>query len=129
VNFPVTLVLSRQVVTHWNAGATLTPSARNALGAKATTFDRNLGASLIWLAQPSFNVLLEWLWLGEELVSGEGETARETTHVLSPGVRAAFDLVSGLQIVPGVAYTIALDADQEDSLFLYLSFEHPFKRQ
>jgi hypothetical protein len=41
----------------------------------------------------------------------------------------AFDLANDLQIVPGVAYTIGLSPDdQEDALFLYLSFEHPFKR-
>jgi hypothetical protein len=35
-----------------------------------------------------------------------------------------------LQIVPGIAYTIGLSpAELNDAFFLYLSLEHPFKRQ
>jgi hypothetical protein len=45
-------------------------------------------------------------------------------------VRWAFNFESGLQIVPGVAYTIGLDDGAgPDAVFLYLSFEHPFRRQ
>jgi hypothetical protein len=128
-NLPVTLVLNNWLVTHWNAGGTITPSARNALGERATTAGFNLGGSLVWLAAPSFNFLLEALWEGSEAVIGSGQTAREEGWVLSPGFRAAFDLPSGLQIVPGLAYTFGLGPDvNEDALFLYLSFEHPFQR-
>ena len=129
-NFPLTLVLSNEIVTHWNAGATVVPSAHNAFGAEATTFSHNLGASLVWLVRPSLNLLVEALWLSEESVVGDGSTTREETTVLSPGIRMAFDLAGDLQIVPGIAYTIGLSPDaSEDALFLYLSFEHPFKRQ
>jgi hypothetical protein len=129
-NLPVTLVLGASLATHWNAGTTVTPSARNVLGARATTTNFNLGASAIWMLQPSLNLLVEALWLSEESVVGEGSTRREETAVLSPGIRAAFDVSGGLQIVPGIAYTIGLTPDEnEDALFFYLSFEHPFKRQ
>ena len=129
-NLPVTLVLNSQWVTHWNAGAALTPSARNRSGARATTADFNLGASVIWLLQPSLNLLVEALWLSEQSVEGAGLTAREDRLLISPGVRVAFNLSGGLQIVPGAAYTIAVaPKDAEDALLLYLSFEHPFKRQ
>lgn len=129
-NLPVTLVLSNDLVTHWNAGATLTPSAHNALGEQATTNSFNAGASLIWLLRPSLNLLVETLWLSEASVEGEGQTAREESGFLNPGIRLAFNLAGGLQIVPGIAYTIGLTPDAaEDALFLYLSFEHPFKRQ
>jgi outer membrane putative beta-barrel porin/alpha-amylase len=130
VDLPLTLVLSNEIVTHWNAGATVVPSARNGFGAEATTFSRNLGASLVWLVRPSLNLLVEGLWLNEESVVGDGSTIQEETTVLSPGIRVAFDLAGDLQIVPGIAYTIGLSPDaSEDALFLYLSFEHPFKRQ
>ena len=130
LNLPVTLVLSDEIVTHWNGGATLTPSARNALGEKATTHRFNLGASLVWLVRPSFNFLLETVWENTEAVVASGRVAGETGWVVSPGVRWAFNLARDLQIVPGVAYTIGLgDGPDEDALFLYLSFEHPFKRQ
>jgi hypothetical protein len=129
-NLPLTLVLGSRWVTHWNAGVTLTPSAGNGFGAHATTAGFNLGASAIWLLRPSINLLLETLWLSEEAVVAEGRTLREETAVLSPGIRAAFDVAGGLQIVPGIAYTIYLSPDEaEDEGFLYLSFEHPFKRQ
>ena len=129
-NLPVTLVLSPKWATHWNAGATVTPSARSALGAKATTTDFNLGASLIWLLRPSLNLLVETVWLSEQLVEGEGQATREESGFISPGIRVAFNFAGGLQIVPGVAYTIGVAPEgAEDSLFLYLSFEHPFKGQ
>jgi hypothetical protein len=129
-NLPVTHVLSPQWTTHWNAGATVTPSARNALGAHATTTDFNLGASVIWLLRPSLNLLVETLWLSEQSVEGEGQAAREERGFISPGIRVAFNFAGGLQIVPGVAYTIAVAPERaEDAVFLYLSFEHPFKGQ
>lgn len=129
-DLPVTHVLTPRIVTHWNAGATVSPTANNPLGAKATTTSVNLGASVIWLLRPSFNLMLETLWLRNESVVGDGQTAREEFLFLNPGVRWAFNLAGDLQIVPGVAYTIGLSPESsEDALFLYLSFEHPFKRQ
>jgi hypothetical protein len=127
-NLPVTFVLMPRIVTHWNVGATVSPTANNPLGAKATTASVNLGASVIWLLRPSFNLMVETLWLRTESVVGEGQTVGEEFLLLNPGIRWAFDLKGDLQIVPGVAYTIGLGPDDDDALFLYLSFEHPFKR-
>lgn len=127
-NLPVTYVLTPRFVTHWNAGGAVSPTATNTLGAEATTTSVHLGASVIWLLQPSFNLMVETLWLRAESVVGKGQTAGEEFLFLNPGVRWAFD-AGDLQIVPGVAYTIDLSPDSsEDALFLYLSFEHPFKR-
>ena len=129
-NLPVTLVLAPRWVSHWNAGATVTPSAHNGQGEKATTADFNLGASLIWLLRPSFNLLVETIWLSEQFVEGEAQAARQEIAFVSPGFRMAFNFAGGLQIVPGVAYSIGVaPKGAEDLLFLYLSFEHPFKRQ
>jgi Putative MetA-pathway of phenol degradation len=130
VNLPLTLVLSPRLTTHWNAGGVVSPSAHNTLGAKATTTSANLGASAIWLLRPTFNVLVETVWLSTESVVAEGETDREEFFFLNPGFRWAFNLSGDLQIVPGVAYTIGLSPETaDDALFLYLSLEHPFKRQ
>jgi hypothetical protein len=129
-NLPLTVNPSRYFVTHWNAGATLTPSARNPLGEKATTHGFHAGASVIWLWRPSLNFLVETVWEESRSVIGNGRVLRETGWVLNPGFRAAFNAARDLQIVPGIAYTIGLnDGADEDALFLYLSFEHPFKRQ
>lgn len=60
---------------------------------------------------------------------GTGQTARDESLLLNPGIRGAFNLANDLQIVPGVAYTFDLGSGPgEDALFVYLSFEHPFKR-
>jgi Putative MetA-pathway of phenol degradation len=129
-NLPITVVLNRRWVTHWNAGATVTPSARNRLSARATTTNFNLGASVIWLRRPSLNLLVEALWLSEQSVEGEGLAAQADRLVISPGIRVALDLAGGLQIVPGAAYCITVAPKAaENAAFLYLSFEHPFKRQ
>jgi hypothetical protein len=129
-NFPVSFVVGPELVTHWNAGVTVTPSARNPLGQSATTTNLNLGASAVWLLRPSFNLLVEALWLNTRAVVGNGQTAGERAGYLSPGMRMAFDLAGDLQIVPGLAYTFGLGPDaNEDAVFLYLSFEHPFSRQ
>src|SRR6478672_4005713 len=126
MNLPVTWVLSSSLVTHWNAGATLVPSAKDQVGA-ATTFSQNLGASLVWLIWPGFNALIESVWLNQEELSGDGTAGRDELVLLSPGVRAAFN-IGRLQVVPGFAYTINWSGG-ENSAFLYLSFEHPFKHQ
>ncbi len=110
-NLPVSYTLGSSVATHWNAGVTLVSESAPIW---------NLGASAIWLFRPTFNFMVEAIWLTR---SGE-ETA-----LLNPGVRWAHNFASGLQIVPGVAYTIGLGPSSgEDGLFLYLSFEHPFKQ-
>jgi len=126
----LTLVLSEAVVTHWNAGATLTPSARNAAGDEATTYGLNLGGSVIWLARPRFNLLLETVWYEVAEVVSEGTITQGSIWVLNPGIRTAIDF-GDLQVVPGAAYTIGLgpDGNEAEGLFLYLSFEHPFGSQ
>lgn len=130
VNIPATIVIASRLVTHWNSGITITPSAHNALGETATTTDLNLGASAVWLLHPSFNLLVEGLWLCTRSVVGEGRSVRQSSSYLSPGARLAVQLTPDLQMVPGLAYTIALDsASSDNALFLYLSFEHPFSHQ
>ncbi len=128
-NLPVSFMLAPKLATHWNAGFTLTPSSHDPLGQTARTAGFNLGASAIWLLRPSFNLMVEALWLSTESVVGAGRTEREKSVFLNPGIRWAFDFASGLQVVPGLAYTIGLGPSEgQDGVFLYLSFEHPFKR-
>jgi hypothetical protein len=126
-NLPVSLRPAAWLAVHGNAGLTVTPHAENAAGETAGTLGLNLGGSAIWLFRPNFNALLELLWLRTEDVSGPGRRLGQTMWLVNPGVRWAFDFTSGLQVVPGIAYTVALnDAATPDALFLYLSFEHPF---
>ena len=106
LNVPASVTLRPALVSHWNAGVTALP--------QLTTY--NLGVSMIWLARPRFNVMLEVTWLGQP---------RGGAHdvVMNPGVRWAYNFPSGLQIVPGVAFP------DGKSVFLYLSFEHRFRSE
>ncbi len=74
VNVPLTLVLSGAVVTHWNAGATLTPSARNAAGDQATTSWFQPWAAVLsgWLVPASiFCWRSVWYEVGEVVSEGQ----------------------------------------------------------
>jgi hypothetical protein len=127
-NLPVSVRPVPWLALHGNAGLTWTPDAKDPAGETAGTLSANLGGSAIWLLRPRLNLLVELLWLSSEDVVGSGLTSRDHAGFLNPGVRWAYNFPSGLQIVPGVAYTIGLDdAAGPDALFLYLRFEHPFR--
>jgi hypothetical protein len=116
VMLPVSTVLSPQFVAHWNLGATVTP-ARDSRSWTA-------GQSVIWLPQKRFNALVETVWTRNDFRGG----SRETSLVVSPGIRWSYDFASGLQIVPGVAVPFSLRGEESRSVLVYLSFEHPFRR-
>lgn len=127
VNLPLSRMLSDVLVAHSNAGMTLTPSARDELGNHATTRAYGLGQSLIWLARPTFNVMLEGVWSQAEVVAGDGRTRTERSMLVSPGIRGALNFASGLQVVPGLAFPIGVGPGRgERGVLAYLSFEHPF---
>ena len=108
VNLPLSVALGTRFVSHFNAGATIV--------ADLDTW--NAGASLVWLARPRFNVLLESSYV-------EGD--EEALFLVSPGIRWAHDLRSGLQIVPGIAVPLGVGASSGTrSILLYVSFEHAY---
>jgi hypothetical protein len=140
-NLPLTLELTPHWSTHTNAGGTLVPSGRDAGGAPTRAANVTLAQSVIWLATPTFNVLVESLWSRTSTrvraptntrAAGEpGDVERDV--VVSPGVRFAVNRPSGMQIVPGLAAPLALTGPlgrvhADPRLFLYLSVEHPFGR-
>ncbi len=126
VNVPVSFAVNERFVTHTNAGMTLTPHQKNPSGARASTAAWNVGQSLVWLAHPNVNGLLEVVYVGGEAVVGAGRTAPARSCYVSPGVRWAMNVKGGLQIVPGIAVPIGVGPSRgERTLFFYLSFEHP----
>ena len=130
VNLPLSIELSPWLVSHSNVGGSWIPTAKSADGDEATSRGFFIGESLIWLAHPKFNVMVEALWSRDEAIIGPDDTAWERQFVIAPGVRAAFDLPSGLQIVPGIAIPLGVGpSDGERGVFIYLSFEHPFRKQ
>jgi hypothetical protein len=126
VNLPVSVRLGDAVVTHLNAGATLVPSARNAVGDRATIRAYSLAASAIWLARSRFNLMLEGSWARAEEVIGPDAVRGSEVLLVMPGVRWAHDFRNGLQIVPGVGYAFDVRSSGADALVMYISFEHGF---
>lgn len=125
VNLPVSVALSQNWVNHWNLGATFSPNAQAAGGARADTLSFNYGTSLVWLASDTLNVLVEFAGTVDESVDPAGGVTRENTFFISPGVRFAINFDSGLQIVPGIAVPIGVGpSSPQYGVFGYLSFEH-----
>jgi hypothetical protein len=128
-NMPVSVTHSKHFVTHWNAGTTITPRAKNISDERATTFDYSLGQSIVWLAHSRFNLLFETVWNSEETVIGPDRKDREYGLLLNPGIRWAHNFKNGLQIVPGIAVPVGVGPSRgERGLFFYISFEHPFRK-
>lgn len=123
------VVMKDRLVAHSNAAVTWTPRARDQAGDRAATTSVFLAQSAVWLVRPMFNLFVEGVWTRDEDVTGADETASSNSAVISPGVRWGWNLPHGLQVVPGVAVPIGVGPSSgERSLFLYLSFEHPFTR-
>ena len=126
-NLPMSWGVHRTLVTHWNVGGAWTPSARAPTGGRAGTRDLTAAASAIWLLKRELNVMLELAWAREEIAVGADARVAEESAWISPGLRAAIDFPSGLQIVPGLAFPIGIGpSDGDKRVLVYLSFEHGF---
>jgi hypothetical protein len=126
---PLSIELTRKLVTHWNVGTTIIPNAKNTVGETGTTFGYNFGQSFVWLAKPRFNVLLETVFNRSQQVTGPKTTEWTSDLLLSPGVRWAYNFDNGLQIVPGIAVPVGVGPSSgEKGVLLYLSFEHPYRK-
>ena len=130
VNLPLSIELSPWLVSHSNLGGRWIPSARSEAGDEAAVRGIFVGQSLIWLMHPKFNLMVEALWTRDEGITAADETEWDRRFVIAPGFRAAIDVPSGLQIVPGVAIPLGVGpSDGERGVFIYLSLEHPFRRR
>ena len=126
LSVPLSVVLSPRFVAHTNVGATVILSAKDAEGDRRTLTNLNAGQSLVWLAHPNVNVLLEGVIATNETIGGSGVLIRQTAEAVSPGVRAALNLPGDLQIVAGLAVPIGIGSTTgQRSLFLYFSVELP----
>jgi hypothetical protein len=127
VQLPVSVELGEKVVAHVNAGATRTPRARAADGSRASLTSTSFGGSVVYLAAPSFNWMLEVLTSNDESVEDGGGKRRERTTLVSPGFRYAIDHASGAQTVLGMALPQGVNPGPKTrGIFLYLSYEHSF---
>jgi hypothetical protein len=115
LGLPISTILGKRVLAHTNFGA--------------TWFDGDddpeylVGQSLIYTMTPRVNALVEALWTGN---------SDHHSLVVSPGIRWAYNLAGGSQIVPGIAYTMNVDDDDADddgnAILLYFSYENAFGR-
>lgn len=125
-NIPLSIELSDKWVTHWNAGATYTPRAKAATGARADIFGYNVGASIIYLLSENFNLMTEASWSTTQAVQDDGSKKWDKSFFVNPGMRFAINFKSGLQIVPGISFPIGIGPSHgEYGVLVYLSFEHP----
>jgi hypothetical protein len=128
-NIPVSYVISQFLVTHVNARASLTPGARDAAGHKAGISEWSVAQSVIITTSGIIQPMLEAVYSRGREVVDEERTGTTESLVISPGLRAAINFASGLQVVPGIAVPLGVGPSRhERSVFLYLSFEHAFSR-
>lgn len=128
-SLPLSVVLSKKLVSHWNAGATFFPRAQDASGDRSASAGYNLGQSFIWLAHTRFNVMLETVFAQSQTVVASNRTAWTRSLFVSPGIRWSHNFKNGLQIVPGIGMPIGAGPSAgERAILLYLSFEHPFRK-
>lgn len=125
-NLPVSLEWGDRWVTHYNLGATLIPNAKGPDGSQADTSGFNYGASIIYIADSRFNLMLELAGTTNETVAEGGRVGLEHALFVNPGMRWAIDFPSGLQIVPGLSFPIGVGPSEgQYGVLFYLSFEHP----
>lgn len=128
-NLPVSLVLHRRLMTHWNAGSTFVPNAQSSDHCRSAAVGYTLAQSLVFVATSRVNFLVEFADNRFQSVVGPGRTEWSRTTYISPGIRWAYNLKSGMQIVPGVAMPMGVGTTAgERGVFVYLSFEHPIGR-
>lgn len=126
VNLPLSSVLSPRLISHTNLGATHVFAAKGEGGARPALTGWNAGQSLVWLAHPNLNLLLEAVVTRNEVIAAGGGTEQVTDAWVSPGIRFAVNLPGHLQVVPGVAVPIGVGpSGGKTGLFLYLSVELP----
>jgi hypothetical protein len=124
---PVSVEHSDWFVTHWDVGVSTT-HGRTLSGIRGDTRAVQLAASAIWLVAPTLNLMLETAWDRTQMLDVDGTRTWEDHFVVLPGLRAALNLKSGMQIVPGIGIPIGVGPSRGDrDVFLYLSVEHSFR--
>jgi hypothetical protein len=122
---------SAHLALHANLGGTLIRRESDALASSVETRTLNavnVGAGIVGMVTPTFNVMVEGVVASAQDLDGDGRTERSTAVVVAPGLRLAINRGS-LQIVYGAGAPITFADDRTDvGGYLYLSFEHAFKK-
>jgi len=99
-NLPVSIQLNRQLVTHWNVGATWVPRAQNDLHQRASSLGCNLGQSVVWLMKPRFNTLVETVWTSNPQVIAPERPPRSTICSSALAFDGRTTFVMGCRLCP-----------------------------
>lgn len=125
------LPISRQfgdLYVHANGGGTLD---RVDLFETHSLISPHGGLGLIYRVWPMVHLMAEGVVRSEQTVQAAGDVCctkqRETVVLVSPGVRAGFNLGEH-QLVLGAAAPLTVEGPGGDGLLLYLSYELPFTR-
>jgi DtxR family Mn-dependent transcriptional regulator len=134
--FQVNLPFSKQIgdfYWHWNGGFTWLPKADAVSSSplpdrgSVDLFSPMIAGSGIYRLRPMFNLMLESVLQFSELPE-VGGTTRQTFFTLSPGARGGWNF-GEQQLVVGAALPITWsDGASQTGVFLYLSYELPFKK-
>ena len=118
---------------HWNAGLTWLDRARATFQHGDLVIKQEhwlaspfLAGSGVYRLRPMVNLMLESLVAFDEVLDENG-TDRATTFTLSPGVRGGWD-IGDKQVVVGAAVPISWSDTTSTGVYLYFSYELPFKR-
>jgi len=127
-NLPFSTALGDRWFAHLNAGLTWLPNSGPA--PRRVLQNYSAAASLIYCPRDDFHLLLECAGNWNEGLNPAGRVTRPLSALVSPGVRKAFNLAGDRQLVVGIAAPIGVTRSAPDyGVFLYLSFEHFFKRK
>ena len=95
---------------------------------RADLLSPSLAGSAIYALRPMFHLMLENVLLFERSFDGIGRS-RDTLYTLSPGFRGGWN-VGDAQIVTGAAIPITWGGGGTDTgVFLYFSYELPFRKK
>lgn len=125
-NQSISVELTKDWATHWNLGFTYLPDAKNANDETAHLFGYNFGASVIYIASASTQVLFEFLSSSQEQVTAQDSKESVSSYYFAPGVRTAFKVGNETEIVPGIAALLGVGpsaVNHERGLFVYFSVE------
>lgn len=132
-NLAVTKRLNSKITTHYNAGYTLLKKADYYSyatdGTPELKFEKNIpsaniGASVIWLIHPKFNLMTEYVSSFGNAINDGGSLDKDNVTIINPGFRFAID-IGKCQVVPGMGIPINFSNGQFTGTggFFYLSIE------
>jgi hypothetical protein len=92
-------------------------------------YHHNIGASAIYAINTEWHLMLESVANWEQVATARTPRRYQSSTLLAPGLRKAFNYKNGSQLVLGCSAPIGIGGHAPDyGAFLYVSFEHFFSR-